>query len=895
MFLISCGGNSEDNEHSLSNKNIISSEEWLCTSNDGTGSGQWTFSKDINGQIIAEGDFCQVYEGLAVVISPFSTGNVSINDNLASFSAKGTASIEFKNNFTDTSTYELYVELVFDQNEMPVATYSIEFLNPDWSLDGEQLTIEGAATTFRVQKNGHDLSPEMNKLKPTGDWKPKAKYFDNNKSIEIYLQSYCTEFHNEVPDEGQLFDEVKQTGDAFFKAYSRFYNSLYSICANSYGINVLDKRVVIEKDYRGKLRQLFKKLALIQYKSYEFKELLFGFVNQQSQLNSDKYLFDQLFQRALWIKTDNISPESIYDVDDDINNIIDMLELLAVHESDKSNISNIMHSINNLENEYINNVHESALDLLDLINQYDTFSSFSELNANRIDLIEAKKKGLIDYKIEGTGRYAGNSLKLIINSYTDDVLNLEIPDGLVNTPINSSRDAKGIVLNNFKTNSKNSFSFKSHFLKFLDHSDSNNYDLLASASVQSMMSVASIRNVTLNDPNTQKVSTYSSDSYQNGQILITGSDNNGTTAQDTSTGSNFIINKLILNSDDSDIINAEAAIIEQVKTIVASGGVPPLSIPGVSHVSIGNEKVAIYCYGKFIGVTDLAYGIKYGVFDETTGKRIQDIVSNYPEIIQDSSIFRTLFWVYYVNNMTLEKILNSVNEESYYEFFQHMNNDIEEFDIDPDTETEIITKCFETVINEKISNVCTKYLVQDGTVVDILFEISKNPTSLNAFIKSEITEYEQLKNSSSKSVMPPLNKSNSMNTSQLPKNHIHSKSNQLIEFTSVPFHGERIKNLKGKINVNNIENYKLAVYIYNNGWWIKPYQHDRITPINNDRTWVCDITTSSNDHLSNKIKVFLLDIQTVPPLMNGNKSFPQEFLNSVFCEAYINRKPKRFN
>ncbi|ETR67809.1 MAG: hypothetical protein OMM_04941 [Candidatus Magnetoglobus multicellularis str. Araruama] len=379
LFFISCAGNSEDNEHSLSNKNITSSEEWLCTTSDGTGSGHWTFSKDINGQIIAEGDFCQVYEGLAVIISPFSTGNVSIKDNLVSFFANGTASIEFNNHSTDTSTYELYVEQVFDQNEMPVATYSIEFLNPDWSLDGEQLTIEGAATTFRVQKNGHDLSPEMKKLKPTGDWKPKATFSNNNKSVEIYLQSYCTEFHNEVPDEGQLFDEVKQTGNTFFKAYSRFYNSLYSICANSYGINILDKRIVIEKDYRGKLRQLFKKLALIQYKSYELKEIMFGFVNQQSQLNSDKYLFDQLFQRALWIKTDNISPESNYDEEDDeddVNNIIDMLELLAVHESDKTNISNIMHSINNLENEYINNVHESALDLLDLINQYDTFFKF---------------------------------------------------------------------------------------------------------------------------------------------------------------------------------------------------------------------------------------------------------------------------------------------------------------------------------------------------------------------------------------------------------------------------------------------------------------------------------------------------------------------------------------
>ena len=185
FFLISCSG-SEDSGHSQSSNNIISSEQWLCSTNEGIGSGQWTFSKNNSGLIVAEGDFVQVFKDLAVVISPFSTGNVSFKDNLASFFAKGTASIEFKDSFTDTSNYELYVEQDFNQNDLPAATYTIEFFNPDWSLDGENLKIEGVAKTFLVKKNGLDISPKTNKLKPTGDWNSKAQYFNNNKSIEIY-------------------------------------------------------------------------------------------------------------------------------------------------------------------------------------------------------------------------------------------------------------------------------------------------------------------------------------------------------------------------------------------------------------------------------------------------------------------------------------------------------------------------------------------------------------------------------------------------------------------------------------------------------------------------------------------------------------------------------------
>ena len=739
LSFLSCGDSDSNNASHNSYGNKTSSEKWIC-SIDNNGSGLWTISKSTNGSMSAKGDFIKVYKNFGVVICPFSTGDISIVDDILSFKATGKAYIDLYNGYKDSSDFYLNVETIYQDN-LPTVYYDIEFLNSNWELEGNKLYIEGTAYPSLIDSTDSIITPRNIKLKPTGNWNTNAVYSDDHGTIEIYLNSYCTEFHNDTPSEGQLFDNVKVADDQFLKAYSRYYNALFSICSNSNGLNLLDEIRKYENDYIKKSRPLWKDLAQIEYEIYEIKEVLFETINEIIPLN-DKDLFDNIFQRALWIETDNINPEDNYE-DDQYSiedTLIDTLTFLVVNNNDIDRIESIINSIMKVSSDYEQNVHSVGLKLVNLINQYKNFASTSisdsifnysnTTNNNNeltsISLFEAKKKGLINYHVEGTGKYAGESLKLVINTLTDKIFNIEIPDALINNPQNAKRSYNQAPLLTKTHNLSTQVCWK-HICNYNQY----NYKKIkkSGSSVQSMMSVSSIKKVTLNDPNSQVVSTYSATSYKDGDILITGSDNKGTTAEDTITGSQFIINKL--NNSESETAEAEKRIIEQVKSIIASGGVPSLSIPGVSYVSLSSGKIVVYCFGQFIGEVKLQYGVNYGIFDEETGERIKDMVEESPEIITDPNFFKTLNYLYKISKNELKRILKKLKSnavellKNIHEYLKSLEPDDTDLEPDPSPEPvfEEVVKCYKINVDDNIEEVCIKYIIQDSRgVVDILYE-----------------------------------------------------------------------------------------------------------------------------------------------------------------------------
>jgi len=117
-----------------------------------------------------------------------------------------------------------------------------------------------------------------------------------------------------------------------------------------------------------------------------------------------------------------------------------------------------------------------------------------------------------------------------------------------------------------------------------------------------------------------------------------------------------------------------------------------------------------------------------------------------------------------------------------------------------------------------------------------------------------------------------------------------------IDFTYIPEYGNRIKNLKGMVIMGQsaFDNsmIKVAVYIYVNGWKSKPYVNKRITNVNEDLTWECDISTNFDDCYATSIIAFVMDNNFDPPLLNGNKLLPKSlYLNSY---AYV-RKDRKAN
>lgn len=105
-----------------------------------------------------------------------------------------------------------------------------------------------------------------------------------------------------------------------------------------------------------------------------------------------------------------------------------------------------------------------------------------------------------------------------------------------------------------------------------------------------------------------------------------------------------------------------------------------------------------------------------------------------------------------------------------------------------------------------------------------------------------------------------------------------------IKFSHVPSYAS-FDDLKGEVLHVKPRDYKVAVYIYVSGWWTKPTFENALTVINEDGSWICDITTGGMDQNATKISAFLVPNGYSPPLMDGKQTLPTElYENSV---AYV--------
>jgi len=111
-----------------------------------------------------------------------------------------------------------------------------------------------------------------------------------------------------------------------------------------------------------------------------------------------------------------------------------------------------------------------------------------------------------------------------------------------------------------------------------------------------------------------------------------------------------------------------------------------------------------------------------------------------------------------------------------------------------------------------------------------------------------------------------------------------------IEFTYVPPYGS-FENLQGRAGCVVPATYKVAVYIYVSGWWTKPYWAWPLTPIRDDGSWTCDITTGGTDQLATRIAAFLVPNGYSPPLMSGGQTLPSELFSNAVAYAMVEREP----
>jgi hypothetical protein len=89
--------------------------------------------------------------------------------------------------------------------------------------------------------------------------------------------------------------------------------------------------------------------------------------------------------------------------------------------------------------------------------------------------------------------------------------------------------------------------------------------------------------------------------------------------------------------------------------------------------------------------------------------------------------------------------------------------------------------------------------------------------------------------------------------------------------------------VNGRTWVIGTNSYRVAVFLYvDGGWWNKPFNERPMSPIFVGGEWSCDIFNIwETDRLATKARLFLLDRSVNPPEMNGQREFPEAFVQQA--------------
>lgn len=119
---------------------------------------------------------------------------------------------------------------------------------------------------------------------------------------------------------------------------------------------------------------------------------------------------------------------------------------------------------------------------------------------------------------------------------------------------------------------------------------------------------------------------------------------------------------------------------------------------------------------------------------------------------------------------------------------------------------------------------------------------------------------------------------------------VTAKKLPYIEFVFVPPFGSS-EDLKGRLVNGDPNQFGVAVYIMVEAVWSsKPSLANPVTKINEDGTWVCDITTSEDDDLAIKIAAYLIPAGFKPPTAYRNFYILKEIEDKSLASIEVTRK-----
>ena len=109
-----------------------------------------------------------------------------------------------------------------------------------------------------------------------------------------------------------------------------------------------------------------------------------------------------------------------------------------------------------------------------------------------------------------------------------------------------------------------------------------------------------------------------------------------------------------------------------------------------------------------------------------------------------------------------------------------------------------------------------------------------------------------------------------------------------IDFTYVPPWGSS-GYLRGSVQSVAPSDYRVAVYIFVQGWYNKPYWEGPLTSIQDDGSWTTNITTVETDKEATIIAAFLVPEGYEPPELHGDPGVPCELFEDSVAYTYVGR------
>jgi hypothetical protein len=178
---------------------------------------------------------------------------------------------------------------------------------------------------------------------------------------------------------------------------------------------------------------------------------------------------------------------------------------------------------------------------------------------------------------------------------------------------------------------------------------------------------------------------------------------------------------------------------------------------------------------------------------------------------------------------------------------------------------------------------------ENGLVKNLSLEVTSDNPNVKVSFQQKEDEFVIYASASSKpkgmaSVITQLDIPSTMSTQAKPT----------IKLIDVPEFGNRLKNLKGYVENVDSSAYSVLIFTLNDKWEVKPYESKPLTPLRNDGSWKCDITTNSGDHLAKKIAAFV-----VPSDFQWDKStkydqnIPEKVLDSSITNVIVSRSVKK--